>query len=541
MKDSPTVKRKVENILKYFPRVLFYRMRNLFNNEKIILLFTFFINIKEKELFCSIVYNIFQEDLLSFKRYFTSGIQPILLIKDFYDFDKNKFFYTKDLFEQSFFYIKKVFGNSLNPIQEFKTTSQEKFWSKENNMFNIVKSVVSRISHEQSDFAIEKINEMIEFNNNLNDNLLDPEKFRSFKQTQFFKTYIKSIKFIPNFQAFGLNQYFLYVRPSNINDIDFKHLLVNSFQNIKYPTIIDDTNSFLIKYIFPYGNPNMKHLNWYTKTKRVIEEYCLFSIKRFAQILNSNYNLSPNGWNYDSNRFKMYMQNILFNPDYKVGFSKIKQFKMDKLSRQDCLGPNSAFFQGLSKIYAWKAIDMKSFLGTHKYSIIKNITELLNKNLIFPYISLRNLDFQDKISIILPNVKAELNQTIIKIFNFFNYGFLYEIEGEYYIHGFTEQIKFENGLMIKLYLPQCEVDEFLRLFDLLFEYLEIKDYIILTDLTNGKSLLKGIYGSLNFLESFNPLVNLKWNEKDKIWMNHKLYTEKFKKIYPDLFYGVKIE
>ena len=90
-------------------------------------------------------------------------------------------------------------------------------------------------------------------------------------------------------------------------------------------------------------------------------------------------------------------------------------------------------------------------------------------------------------------------------------------------------------------MPQYELDEFLRLFDLLFEYLEIKDYIILTDLTNGKSLLKGIYGSLNFLESFNPLVNLKWNEKDKIWMNHKLYTEKFKKIYPDLFYGVKIQ
>jgi hypothetical protein len=33
-------------------------------------------------------------------------------------------------------------------------------------------------------------------------------------------------------------------------------------------------------------------------------------------------------------------------------------------------------------------------------------------------------------------------------------------------------MKIENGLMIKLYLPECEIDEFLRLFDLLFDYLE---------------------------------------------------------------------
>jgi len=70
--------------------------------------------------------------------------------------------------------------------------------------------------------------------------------------------------------------------------------------------------------------------------------------------------------------------------------------------------------------------------------------------------------------------------------------------------------------MIKLYLPECEVDEFLMLFDLLFEYLEINNYIVLTDLANGKNLLREIYGDLSFLDSYNPLTNLKWNEKDKI-------------------------
>lgn len=539
LKDTFKVNSRLEKILKFFPRVFLDKMINLFTNESIIMIFTYFLNIKEKELFSSILYNLFKEDLISVKRYFTSGLVPVVLIKNFYDFDRNEFFYTKDLFEQSYLYIQKILGDSPNPLHEIKTTSQKKFWLKEKKIFNLVKEINNRVSHEQSDFNINRIKELTEFYKNLNNILLDPEKFKSFQQAQFFKNFIKSIKFIPNFQSFGLNQFFLYIHPSNIDEIDFKHLLINSFQSIKYPTIIDDTNSFLIQYIFPYDNPNKKHLNWYTKTKRVVREYCLFSVKKIFQILNFNYNLSVNGWSYDSNRFKIYMQNILFDPDYRVEFFKIRQFNIGQPSERGFIGPNSTFFQALSEIYNWNSIDIKSYLGTRKYSIIEKITTLLAKDLIFPYISIKNLDFRDKIYIILPNVKEELNQNIINIFNFFNYGFIYEIEGEYYIHGFNKEIKFEKGLMIKLYLPQCEIDEFLKLFDLLFEYLEINNYIVLTDLANGKSLLKGIYGSLDFLDSYNPLINLKWNDKDKIWVNHKLFTKKFKKIYPDLFFGVK--
>ena len=537
LKDTKRVNNQIEKIIKFFPRVFLERMRNLFNNESIIMIFMYFLNIKEKSLFSSILYNVFKEDLISFKRYFTSGLVPFVLIKNFYDFDRNEFFYTKDLFEQSFLYIQKVLGDSQYPFQEIKTASQEKFLSKEKNILNLVKEVDRRVSYEQPDFNINRINKLTEFYKNLNNILLDPERFKISQQAQFFKVYIKSIKFIPAFQVFGLSQYFLYIHPSNIDEIDFKHLLINTFQFIKHPTIIDDTNSFLIKYIFPYSNPNVKHLNWYTKTKRIIREYCLFSVKKIYQILNFNNNLSVNGWNYDSNRFKIFMQNILFNPDYKIEFFKLREFNMRKPSDQDFLGSDSTYFQALSEIFTRRSIDLKSFLGTRKYSFIKNIATLLTKNLIFPYISLRNLDFQDKIYIILPNVKEELNSNIIKIFNFFNYGFIYEIEGEYYIYGFTEQIKFENGLMIKLYFPQCEIDEFLELFDRLFEYLEINNYIVLTDLTDGKNLLKDIYRDSSFLDSYNPLINLKWNEKDKIWMNHKLFTEKFEKIYPDLFFG----
>jgi hypothetical protein len=134
----------------------------------------------------------------------------------------------------------------------------------------------------------------------------------------------------------------------------------------------------------------------------------------------------------------------------------------------------------------------------------------------------------------LPVVKKLHNEKLLKIFNFFNLGFINEIEGEYFIYGMPGEIKFENGLMIKLYLPDCQLDEFEKIFDSIFDYLGIKHYVILHNLVDGKSILKSIYGNIDFLKLYNPLKNLIWNEKDKIWMNHKLFNEKFEKIYPDL-------
>ena len=95
-------------------------------------------------------------------------------------------------------------------------------------------------------------------------------------------------------------------------------------------------------------------------------------------------------------------------------------------------------------------------------------------------------------------------------------------------------MKFENGLFIKLYLPSLEISDFQRLFDKLFNFLNIKKYLILTDMADGKNLLKNIFGDLRFFELYNPLKNLNWNDNDKIWMNHKLFNEKFEPLYPNL-------
>ncbi|MDX1799097.1 MAG: hypothetical protein R3255_10645, partial [Candidatus Lokiarchaeia archaeon] len=196
-RDTNEVKIKLEKIIKFFPRVFLQKVENLLNNNSYIMLFMYFLNIQEKELFCSIIYNIFKEDLIYFKRYFTSGLVSFVLIKDFYDFNRNEFFYTKDLFEQSFFYIQKQLGDLHKPLQEFRTTSHEKFWAKEYNIFSLVKTVNKRVSYEQIDFNIKKLNSLSEFNRALNTIIVKKESFRNLQKEQFFTNYIESINFFP--------------------------------------------------------------------------------------------------------------------------------------------------------------------------------------------------------------------------------------------------------------------------------------------------------------------------------------------------------
>ena len=527
---------KLDIIKKYFPIVVITKSTDLFSDKALyyVQISIPYITKKEKYQLYSIIYNIFKGDIVYGKTYLSTGFIPAFSIKNFYDFDNKKFFYTSDLFEQYSLYSKRILEKKLKSIPTKRYDFQEKFWLKERNLMSFVNRVNYRVSKEKLDFDITYLNKLLNFHLNLKDILMNVNKFKEIKREYYFYNYIKLIKFIPALQNFGFGQYFLYLYPTDMNELDFKLLLLNTFQKVKYPACIDDSNSLFIKYIMPHKNPNLKYLNWITKSKKIIREYCAFFIKKLYQICHFNYNLSPEGWIYDKDRFKIYMQNILFNPDYEIQIPEVKEFIIESKSVSSYFEPESPEYESLTSIYNWQSIDIKSYLATQKHSKINHITSLLKRNLIFPYISLKNLDLHNRIRIILPNVKPDLNKTLVKIFSFFNYGFVYEIEGEYFIYGFPEEVKFENGLMIKLYLPKCELHEFVKLFDLLFEYLEIKDYLILNDLVDGSQLLKSIYGSLDFLKEYNPLKNLIWNPKDKKWMNHKLFTQKFEPIYPDL-------
>ncbi len=71
-------------------------------------------------------------------------------------------------------------------------------------------------------------------------------------------------------------------------------------------------------------------------------------------------------------------------------------------------------------------------------------------------------------------------------------------------------------------------------FDLLFEYLNIEKYLILSDLVSARNLLKNVFGGLEFLEHYNPLRNLSWNNEHRIFTNRKIFTQNKEPLYPSL-------
>ncbi|TFF99385.1 MAG: hypothetical protein EU541_05040 [Promethearchaeota archaeon] len=536
IRQTKRTENKIFLLEKFLPRIVQDSGTNTLNNEnlKMIQIFIPTLNEKEKRLFTSILYNLFGDDLISIKRFFYNGFLKSIILRNFYDLNDQQFFYTKDLFNEYFLYTKKILGKELSNFKEIKTKDQNTFWSSNKDIHSLVELVEDRKSREQIDFNINNINDLISFFQNLKNILLDLERFKEMKNRDFFKKYIKSIKFKPSLNDLGLGQYYLYVRPIDSNEIDLKLLLTNTFQKIKFPAYIDDVTSLFIKYIFPHRNPNLSYINWLTKSKKIISEYCIFTIKTFYQLLHFNFNIGSNGWELEPSRFKSYMQRVLFDSEFRKKISKPIKYNFKNLSNSRNQGKNSVTFKYLDKIYNLKSIDLKSVMGTRNYALIEKIKYLLNENLIQPYLKLKNLDFKDKLLIVLPDVEKKVIPLLIKVFKYFNYGFLYEIEGEYFIYGFDNQKKFENGLMIKLYLPYTEISEFQKIFNQLFQYLNIKKYLILSDMIEGKNLIKSVYGDLSFLESYDPLKNLIWNDKDKIWMNHKLFNENFQPIYPDL-------
>ncbi|MBY8981669.1 MAG: hypothetical protein KGD57_01860 [Candidatus Lokiarchaeota archaeon] len=536
VRDTTKSREKINKLKSYFPRFSLTRGHDLISNEKLNHIDIYFpnIEIKEKKKLISILKNVLGEDLLNIRRMFFHGFLFAYSLKDYYDFENNKFFYTRDLFEQYFLFVHNLFPKEVPKIKYNKKSDNKILFKKEKNLDKLVEVIQDRNSREQIDFSLQKIYQLSEFHNNLDKNLLKIENYKDLKKDGFFERYIKSIKIIPAFQNFGFSNYYLWFKPIDFNKIDTKLLFANTFLSLKYPIEVDKyTYSFLVSYLFPFRNPNDKYINWLTRSKQIIGEYFFFHIKKIFHILHFNYNLSSTGWNLDAKRFKNYTKNLLYKDNIEFQFPSIRKINLSTI-RNDILGPSSKEFEELNKFFPYKSINIKSFLGRDSHHLIEPFHNLLSQNLIFPYIELKNLGFRERFYLFIPEISKLKQNLLVKIFSFFNYVFIYEIEGEFYIKGGKMVKTFENGLFIELILPDCEFSEFENAFFDIFKQMALKKYMILHDLVDGNILLKHTYGDLDLSKQYNPLMNLKWNKKDKIWMNHKLFDEKFNFLYPEL-------
>ena len=134
---------------------------------------------------------------------------------------------------------------------------------------------------------------------------------------------------------------------------------------------------------------------------------------KIYQILHFDNNLSPKGWIYDKDWFKIHVQNIIFNTESKYQIKGIKEISPLDNTDNSYFDPESHEYDSLSQIYNWHSMDIKSYLGGKKKAKKNHIINLLKKNLI------KNLNLHDKTYIILPNLKKKVERNSFKNIQFF--------------------------------------------------------------------------------------------------------------------------
>ncbi|TXT62256.1 MAG: hypothetical protein BAJALOKI1v1_990001 [Promethearchaeota archaeon] len=198
----------------------------------------------------------------------------------------------------------------------------------------------------------------------------------------------------------------------------------------------------------------------------------MFSITKAYHILHFNYNLTLNGWNLDVRHFKSFAKKVIYKQNYDLQVPSIREFDLDHISDR-YYGPNTSEYKNLKNLYSYQPEDLKRFLARKAHHKMKSFQNLFSKDLVFPYLKLKNLGFKEVFHFIIPNISKQTINSLIKVFGFFNYCFLFEIEGEFFIQN-SEDIKFfEKGLYIKLHLPDCEFSEFYNVFHEIFSLLGI--------------------------------------------------------------------
>lgn len=527
IKDSISSEKKINSLKNIFPRVVINRSLDLISGEKYIFLYLYCIelNNNEKLNLLGLIYNLFNNDLVLFKHFISSYIIQLFSLEDFFDIENNNFFYTRDFFDE----LSKFCINLIKDNKIFSSYKEEKI-----DLVNFNDDLVKKISIEtylknlklkkEITLNLEISQEIEDLHNNLEEKLVKSDDLSNIIK---HSKNIENIKFIPAYQKFGLENYYLYIKPSISNEIEWKMLFPLGFKSIKYTCSLESANSYLFQYIFPSKNPNFSYLNWVLKSKREIDEYLSFSVKKIIPILNFNFNISPDGFYFGYQTFEIFVQKILFDKNFDPSIN-FKVFNVSERDEKNIKGKFDQDFQNIIDLSGQNFLDMIKL--RHK-SRINNIKDLLNKKLIFPQIKLReNTGLKFKFYAIIPNLTREQLEIIIKIFNFLNYGFIYEIEGEYYFKEEDKMIKFENGLFLKLYLPDSAFNHFKKIITQLFNYFGIEHYLLFFDLVKGDLFVNNLFDKFKHP---NPLDCHLWDKNIKKWLNHKSLTNKFEFIYPE--------
>jgi hypothetical protein len=246
VQNNPDIKEKIKILKGYFPRLIIYSLKDIITQNEviIIILSSVQLTIREKKLFLSILYSILNKEIILFKRYIFSTIYQGSPLYSFYDFTKNQFHYTKDLFQQFEKYVKNSLRNKIQGKSGIPDTRNylDVIWNmpRNNSINDLVNNVNSRVQRENLQFHSSQLKSLTNFFNKLNfKNLING------LDNDLFQQYIKSLQLIPSFNEFGFSQFYLIFKSFDPDKLDLRLLLTNSFNDIELPCEIQDslTNS----------------------------------------------------------------------------------------------------------------------------------------------------------------------------------------------------------------------------------------------------------------------------------------------------------
>ncbi|MEJ2250866.1 MAG: hypothetical protein P8Y97_14585, partial [Candidatus Lokiarchaeota archaeon] len=524
---------KVKKIESYFLRTVTIHFTDFTTRGKMIHFTLFSISLSrfERTILLSLLYRIFQSDLLHFKQCVFSNYYNSPDFDNHYDFEKQKMIYSEDLFLEFQKYLQSLFPSGF-PYKSKLTESRDYLniiWETKYNSFeDLINQINERVQEEKLRFDKVLLNKLTLFYDNLS--------FKTFKSEidqEIFQQYIDTLEFIPAYNHFGFSEDILFFTSFDPDKLDLRLLLSNTFTNVEIPCEIQDTLTMKVDFIFPFRNFNDSYLNWYAKSLQNIEFYSYFTIKKIYSLFHFDTNFTSKGWKLNAIAFKSHIQKILFDPAFNDYVYNMKKFDTSE-QQTEIFGLNSEEFKMLTKIQNF------SIKNLHfNKSLLDIIKILLKKGLIFPTITLKNLDLKEKFCVLLPTVKKEHIPLFLKIFHYFNYGYFYEIEGKYFKYRREEEF-FEKELYVEMFLPHCDFPKFKEVLIDLFAYLAYKDYLIINDLVPGDHIIKNVFHEYD-PSTYNPFLNLEWNDVDKIWMNEKLFDEGFTPKYPNLNPTYKIE
>lgn len=531
---------KINDIKTLFPRSIICEGTDLLTNEAITFLDFFLPNpkINEKRILITNLNQIIGKKLLFLLRVNSFGIMEVFSLQDYYDHSKGGYFYTDQLFSEFMHLIRAIFprigGTSLSTSTvENKALHRNR---PEMDLKALVSYEMSNRSRNSPEFHEQAFHRMVECNQHLGNIIKRKTKRRNVINEDFYETYIQGIKIVPQFQRFGFSKYYLWFKTPSISEIRLKTLLTNTFLDIHTLAEVNTSmNSYLLSYLFPFRSPNTSYLNWLRNTKRVFLEYFLVTPTFLTQILHFSRNIVPKGWDLKADKFLTYAQKRTIENNPTIVDRFVRQYSLNT-TLDETFGPASDEFKALSEVYSDKSKNIRHYLGfdSHTHRVLTSMELLLDRRAVFPYFTLKRLNLKERIFMFLPEIDDRMYSRLVSIFSFFNYCFVYKIEGEYFIKGMNEVSSIHNGAIIELYLPECELHEFFRAFRELFSLLGLSEYAITYDLIDGSELISEAYGSLGVLDNYRPLTNLQWNEKDNKWMNIKLLNEHFEFLPIDL-------